>query len=151
MPNYSKNDILLVRYQFTDLSGTKVRPAVVVHAPHPSQDSFVVPLTSRLTALQAGEFALADWEKAGLNVPTAVKRGIYTIHPSLIVKFEAVYQSALAHELTLLGIPFQEQVRLQVVYKNMIVGEYRADFLSDGKVVPSTGSGQASRSKPPKA
>jgi len=86
MPNYSRNDILLVRYPFTDLSGVKVRPAVVVHAPHPSQDSFVVPLTSRLAALQPGEFALADWEKVGLNVPTAVKRGIYTIHPSLIAK-----------------------------------------------------------------
>ena len=87
MPNYSRGDVLLVRYPFTDLSGVKIRPAVVAHAPHPSQDSFVVPLTSRLAALQAGEFALADWEKAGLNVPTAVKRGIYTIHPSLIAKF----------------------------------------------------------------
>jgi mRNA interferase MazF len=47
----------------------------------------IVPLTSKLISLQPGEFALADWEKAGLNVPTAVKRGIYTIHPSLIVKF----------------------------------------------------------------
>ena len=87
MPNYSRGDILLVRYPFTDLSGAKVRPAVVIHAPHPSQDSFIVPLTSRLAALQAGEFALTNWEKAGLNVPTAVKRGIYTIHPSLIAKF----------------------------------------------------------------
>ncbi len=66
MPNYSINDVLLVRYPFTDLSGVKVRPAVVVHAPHPSQDSFVVPLTSRLASLQPGEFVLAAWEKAGL-------------------------------------------------------------------------------------
>jgi len=81
------NDVLLVRYPFSDLSAAKVRPAVVVNAPHPSQDSLIVPLTSRLSALLPGEFALKDWEKAGLNVPTAVKRGIYTIHPSLIVKF----------------------------------------------------------------
>ena len=87
MPNYSRHDVLLVRFPFTDLSGAKVRPAVVVHAPHSSQDSFVVPLTSRLATLQAGEFVLQDWAKVGLNVPTAVKRGIYTIHPSLIVKF----------------------------------------------------------------
>ena len=87
MPNYSRNDVLLVRYPFTDLYGVKVRPAVVVNAQHPSQDGFVVPLTSRLEDLQPGEFALADWEKAGLNVPTAVKRGIYTIHPNLIAKF----------------------------------------------------------------
>ena len=87
MPNYSRNDVVLVRYPYTDLSGVKVRPAVVVHSPHPSQDSFVVPLTSRLASLQPGEFVLADWKKAGLNVPTAVKRGMYTIHPRLIAKW----------------------------------------------------------------
>jgi mRNA interferase MazF len=87
MPRYSQRDVLLVQYPFTDLSATKVRPAVVVHAPHPSQDSLLVPLTSRTTSLVPGEFVLADWAAAGLNVPTAVKRGIYTIHPSLIVKW----------------------------------------------------------------
>jgi len=64
------NDILLVRYPFTDLSGVKVRRAVVVNAQHPSQVSFVVPLTSRLAYFQPWEFALADWEKAGRNVST---------------------------------------------------------------------------------
>ena len=87
MPDYSKNDVLLVQYPFSDLSATKVRPAVVVHAPHASQDSVIVPLTSRISTLLSGEFTLEDWARAGLNVPTAVKRGIYTIHPSLIVKF----------------------------------------------------------------
>ena len=28
MPNYSKNDIILVRYPFSDLSTAKIRPAV---------------------------------------------------------------------------------------------------------------------------
>jgi len=32
MPNYSKNEVILVRYPFTDLSSIKVRPAVVVSA-----------------------------------------------------------------------------------------------------------------------
>ncbi len=79
MPTFSRNEIILVHYPFSDLSATKVRPAVVVHAPHPSQDSQIVPLTSRTTALLPGEFVLTDWAAAGLNVPTAVKRGIYTI------------------------------------------------------------------------
>lgn len=86
MPSYSLNDIILVRYPFSDLSAAKVRPAVVVNAPHPSQDNFIAPLTSRVQNLMPGEFALQDWEKAGLNVPTAVKRGIYTIHPDLVIK-----------------------------------------------------------------
>ncbi len=86
MPNYSRNDIILVQYPFSDLSATKVRPAVVVSATHPSKDVFIVPLTSKLHHLLPGEFALQDWKDAGLNVPTAAKRGIYTIHPDLVLK-----------------------------------------------------------------
>ena len=85
-PSYSKNDVVLVRYPFSDLSTSKVRPAVVVSAPHASHDLFVVPLTSRTASLLSGEFALTDWTAAGLNVPTAVKRGMYAVHQSLIVK-----------------------------------------------------------------
>ncbi|MBI3942235.1 MAG: type II toxin-antitoxin system PemK/MazF family toxin [Chloroflexi bacterium] len=86
MPNYSKNDVILVQYPFSDFSETKVRPSVIVHAPHPSEDSLIVPLTSRISHLLPSEFVLADWSNAGLNVPSAVKRGVYTVHPSLIIK-----------------------------------------------------------------
>jgi len=86
MPNYSKNDVLLVQYPFSSSSTGKVRPAVVVSASHPSKDIFIVPLTSRLFNLLPGEFALEDWESAGLNVPTAAKRGIYTIHSDLVLR-----------------------------------------------------------------
>jgi len=86
MGNCSKNDVVLVRYPFSDLAGSKVRPAVVVSAPHTSQDIFIVPLTSRITSLLPGELILADWSHSGLHVPTAVKRGLYTIHQSLIIK-----------------------------------------------------------------
>ena len=86
MPSYSRTDVLLVRYPFSDLSGTKLRPAVVVSAPHPSSDYLIVALTSRTHALGPGEFVLAPWLQAGLNVPSATKRGIATAHSSLIVK-----------------------------------------------------------------
>ncbi len=86
MPSYSKSDVILVRYPFSDLSAAKVRPAVVVSAPHVSHDIFIVPLTSRTASLLAGEFVLADWAAAGLNVPTAVKRGLYTVEETLAVK-----------------------------------------------------------------
>ena len=79
MPNYSKNDIILVRYPFSDLSGSKVTPAIVVNTPHASQDLFIVPLTSKTTSLLVGEFVLCDSKGAGLNVETAVKRGLYTV------------------------------------------------------------------------
>jgi mRNA interferase MazF len=86
MPSYSKYDIILVRYPFTDLSSSKVRPAVVVSTVHPSQDIIIIPLTSKTGSLMEGEFVLSEWAGAGLNIATAVKRGIYTVHESLVIK-----------------------------------------------------------------
>lgn len=86
MSSYSKNDIILVRYPFSDLSSSKVRPAVVVNAPHISLDVLIVPLTSKTASLLEGEFVLSEWLMAGLNVATAAKRGIYTIQESLVIK-----------------------------------------------------------------
>ena len=84
--NYSKNDVILVSYPFSDLSVTKIRPAIIVNGKHPSQDYFIVPLSSRTKNLLPGEFILQDWQIAGLNVETSVKRGIFTIQESLIIK-----------------------------------------------------------------
>jgi mRNA interferase MazF len=86
MPSFSKDEIVLVRYPFSDLTAAKVRPAVVVSVSHSSEDSLIVPLTSRTTGLLAGEFVLADWRAAGLNMASAVKRGMYTVHSSLVFK-----------------------------------------------------------------
>jgi mRNA interferase MazF len=86
MPSYSKNEVILVRYPFSNLSGSKVRPAIVVNASHTSQDVIIVPLTSKVSSLLAGEFVLADWGGAGLNVASAVKHGLYTVHQSLVIK-----------------------------------------------------------------
>lgn len=86
MPNYSKNTVVLVSYPFSDLSNVKVRPAVVVNLPHISQDILIVPLTSKVTSLLEGEFILSEWSAAGLNIATAVKRGIYTVNSILVIK-----------------------------------------------------------------
>ena len=99
MLSYSKNEVVLVRYPFSNLSGSKVRPAIVVNAPHSSQDVIVVPLTSKVSPLLVGEFALADWSKAGLNVSSAAKRGLYTLHQTLVVKSIGQLSAADANSL----------------------------------------------------
>ena len=48
---------------------------------------------------------------------------------------EAVYQKALAHELTLRGIRFEQFKRLPVYYKGILVGEYEADFVIEDKII----------------
>jgi len=99
MASFSKFDVILVRFPFSDLSGSKVRPAVVVHGPHPSQDVIAVPLTSRVSGLLPGEFSVLSWKAAGLNVPTAVKRGLFTLHSSLIVKRVGCFDRSDAKQL----------------------------------------------------
>ena len=73
MSNYSRGEVILVRYPFSDLSGSKIRPAVIVNAPHISKDVFILPLTSKTRSLLSGEFILKGWSQAGLNVETAIK------------------------------------------------------------------------------
>lgn len=99
MPNYLKHEVVLVRYPFSDLTSSKVRPAIVVSATHTSLDLFVVALTSKTGGLLAGEFILADWKKAGLNVETAVKRGIFTIKETLVKKHVGKLEDADAKQL----------------------------------------------------
>jgi mRNA interferase MazF len=110
MPSYSKNDVVLVRYPFSDLSSSKVRPAVVVSAPHSSKDFFIVALTSKTDSLLEGEFLLSNWSEAGLNAATAVKRGLYTVYDGLIIKVIGSLSEADAERLKLslqswLGLP----------------------------------------------
>ena len=99
MPSYSRGSVVLVRFPFSDLTSAKVRPGIIVSAPHQSQDVFVVPLTSKLSRLQQGEFELHDWQAAGLNVASALKRGIFTVHQSLIIKEVGALSARDADEL----------------------------------------------------
>jgi mRNA interferase MazF len=99
MPSFSRHNLILVRYPFSDLSSSKVRPAVIVNAAHVSQDLLIVPLTSRMTGLLPGEFSLTDWRAAGLNVPSAIKRGIYTVEASLVIKLIGQLASSDAVQL----------------------------------------------------
>ncbi len=86
MNNYFKNDIILLRYPFTDLTNFKVRPAIIVSGAYPSNDIIIVPLTSKIHNLLPGEFLMQLWKESGLNTATAVKRGLFTIDSRLIIQ-----------------------------------------------------------------
>ena len=80
---FSRNDLVLLPIPFSDLTSSKVRPAVVVGmAPHHG-DLFLAPITSRVTQ---GEFALKGWRSCGLNVPSAVKGQLATVESKLVRK-----------------------------------------------------------------
>jgi GxxExxY protein len=48
---------------------------------------------------------------------------------------ESIYENALCHELSLRRVPFQRQVAVPVLYKDLLVGEGRADLVVGQRVV----------------
>lgn len=79
----SRNDVVLLPIPFTDLSSSKVRPAIVVGYGSWPGDLFVVPVTSRLSN---ADVVLNDWQSAGLNVPSGIKGQICTVEDGLVRK-----------------------------------------------------------------
>lgn len=87
----SRHDIVLLPIPFTDLTSSKVRPAIVIgHGSFPG-DLFVVPVTSRLAN---ADFSLSDWRGAGLNVPSGVKGQISTVEDRLVRKIVGTLTAA---------------------------------------------------------
>lgn len=48
---------------------------------------------------------------------------------------EAIYEEAMAHELRHRSISFERQKLLTVNYKGLIIGQYRADFVVEEKII----------------
>jgi len=48
---------------------------------------------------------------------------------------EAMYEEALAIELTSTGLSFERQKLLPVLYHEHVIGEHRLDFVVEGKVI----------------
>ena len=48
---------------------------------------------------------------------------------------EAMYEEALAIELTAAGLAFERQKPLPVFYREHLIGEHRLDFLVEGKMI----------------
>ena len=79
----SRNDVVLVPVPFTDLSSSKVRPAIVAGREPRHGDLFIVPISSQLPNT---DFPIQDWQLAGLNVPCGVKAQLATIEERLVRK-----------------------------------------------------------------
>ncbi len=90
MTHYSRGDVILVPFPFSDQSTTKKRPAVIISSDKYnslSSDVIIMAITSRIDNLSsAGETTIRDWQDAGLLKPSAIKAAISTIEQKLILK-----------------------------------------------------------------
>lgn len=88
---YSFGDIVLVPFPFTDQTGLKKRPAVIVSSAayqHQRPDVVVMAVTSQIlrTAGALGEVLITEWQQAGLPKPSLIKPVLSTIEKGLILR-----------------------------------------------------------------
>ena len=85
---YRRGDVVLVPIDFTDRTGTKWRPAVVVSVDEYQRLSPVVVIASVTSNLRAlphpGDFQLADWRPAGLLRPSLLQMKLATADASFV-------------------------------------------------------------------
>jgi mRNA interferase MazF len=88
MTAYSFGDVVLVPFPFTDQTGNKKRPAVVVssaayHRERP--DLILMAITSQTrTVAGIGEIPVLEWKKSGLLKPSILKPILFTVERLLI-------------------------------------------------------------------
>jgi mRNA interferase MazF len=87
MTGYNRGDVVLVSFVFSDETGERRRPAVIVSskAYHKSrQEAIIAAITSRTDRLLAGDHLIKNWEEAGLLFPSVATGIIRTIKQSMI-------------------------------------------------------------------
>ena len=86
---YERGEVILVPFPFSDLSATKVRPAVILSSAtyHKSEpDLLVGAITSQIAgAIHSVDHVLKDWKSAGLKFPSAFKPVIFTLDPKRVI------------------------------------------------------------------
>lgn len=88
--SYSFGDIVLVPFPFTDQTGIKKRPAVIVSSAaynSARREVMIMAVTSQARPAGAiGEVHVKDWKGAGLIKPSVVKPVITTIEHTLVIR-----------------------------------------------------------------
>jgi mRNA-degrading endonuclease toxin of MazEF toxin-antitoxin module len=87
MTAFKRGDMVLVGFQFSDESGLKHRPAVVLSSPayyRNRQEIIVAAVTSNVDRLLFGDYLLAGWKEAGLLFPSIVTGILRTIKLQMI-------------------------------------------------------------------
>lgn len=89
MTAYKRGDMVLVSFLFSDESGLKHRPAVVLSLPayhRNRQEVVVAAVTSNADRVLFGDHLLAGWKEAGLLFPSIVTGILRTIKSQMIYR-----------------------------------------------------------------
>lgn len=85
---FHKGEVVLVQIDFTDGSGSKWRPVVIVSSDeynNNSPDVIIASITGNLKAIpHPGDHIIVEWEKAGLKLPSIAQVKVATVEKSMI-------------------------------------------------------------------
>ncbi len=88
MTSYSFGDVVLVPFPFTDQTGSKKRPAVVVSSAaynNSRPDLILMAITSQVKTSQVvGDMVIGEWKQAGLLKASIIKPVLLTIEKRLV-------------------------------------------------------------------
>ena len=87
MTAYDRGDVVLVSFVFSDESGKKFRPAVVISSTaynRSRQEIIVAAITSNIRRRLFGDHPIADWKGAGLLFPSMVTGIFRTIKQTMV-------------------------------------------------------------------
>jgi mRNA interferase MazF len=86
---YSRGDVVLVSFMFSEETGAKRRPAVVLCSEayqRGRQDVIAAAITSNTDRILVGDFLINDWHDAGLPLPSVATGVIRTIKQGMIIR-----------------------------------------------------------------
>ena len=89
MTGYSRRDVVLVRFIFSDETGERQRPAVILSSDayyQSRQEAIIAAITSRTDRILVGDHLINDWEGSGLLFPSVATGIIRTIKQGMIAK-----------------------------------------------------------------
>ena len=84
---YSRGDVALVTFVFTDESGARRRPVVVLSSEdyhRGRQEAIVAAITSNVERLLVGDHLIGEWQAAGLLFPSVATGIIRTVKQSMV-------------------------------------------------------------------
>jgi mRNA interferase MazF len=89
MTKYNRGAVIIVEVKFSDGSGSKLRPALIISDKpyNNSRDEVIISgITSNVERSYIGDTEITNWEKAGLKVPSLATAVIQTVKKKLIRK-----------------------------------------------------------------
>ncbi len=89
MTNYKQQDIILVDFGFSEETGSKKRPALIISSNnyHKNRHEVIIAaITSNIRRVLFGDTKIDGWEEAGLLYPSLVTGIIRTIKDSVILR-----------------------------------------------------------------